>query len=164
MVVGMMVERHRRCTRPARRCAVFPGSISTIPVQRSSVAFVLSFVVIFALLSAVGSYKAYEFTDSVNFCGQFATPSCIRSSWLIWRRRTRGLPVSIATWARAQVGMCSSKLSGMRQVYYTLRGTYPRPIPSPVANSPPGAADLRAVSLAAQVLGRATENLHPLRS
>ena len=36
------------------------------PAQRSTLAFVLSFVVIFAIMSAVGSYKAYEFTDSIK--------------------------------------------------------------------------------------------------
>ena len=30
-----------------------------------------------------------------------------------------------------------SKLSGIRQVYYTARGTYPRPIPTPVQNLRP---------------------------
>src|SRR5437868_3771667 len=29
-----------------------------------------SFLLVFLMLSSVGSYKAYEFTDSVQFCGQ----------------------------------------------------------------------------------------------
>ena len=40
------------------------------PKQRNSVAFLLSFLVIFALLNAVGSFKAYKATESVSFCGQ----------------------------------------------------------------------------------------------
>ena len=56
-----------------------------------------------------------------------------------------------------------SKLSGARQVYYTALGTYPRPIPTPVHNLASGAANLRAVPLAEEVLGRAAEDLHPLR-
>ena len=40
------------------------------PHQRGLIAFFGTFMMVFVLMSAVGSYKAYEFTDSVKFCGQ----------------------------------------------------------------------------------------------
>src|SRR4030095_4330063 len=40
------------------------------PSQRGAVAFFMTFIVVFVLMSVVGSYRAYEYTDSVQFCGQ----------------------------------------------------------------------------------------------
>src|SRR5271165_1535867 len=61
--IGMVIERRRRL-----RAVGVPFHFARLdlnnPAQRSTVAFVLSFVVIFSLISAVGSYQAYEFTDS----------------------------------------------------------------------------------------------------
>jgi len=36
------------------------------PTQRGTIAFFFSFTIVFILMSVVGSYKAYEFTDSVQ--------------------------------------------------------------------------------------------------
>src|SRR5664279_2319797 len=62
--IGMFWER-RRQGQPS-----LPTLDFNSPAQRSSMAFVLSFVVVFLMLSAAGSYRAYEFTDSVQFCGE----------------------------------------------------------------------------------------------
>ena len=40
------------------------------PGQRGAAVFFMTFIVIFVLMSVVGSYRAYEYTDSVQFCGQ----------------------------------------------------------------------------------------------
>ena len=48
-------------------CAARPfirGSISTIATQRSAVISFTTFLVVFVVVSAAGSYKAYEFTES----------------------------------------------------------------------------------------------------
>ena len=41
--------------------------------QRGAFAFFVSFAIVFVALSAAGSYRAYEFTDSIQFCGQLFT-------------------------------------------------------------------------------------------
>ncbi len=136
MVVGMMVERHRR-VKGLRDAARFPRIDLNNPRQRSSVAFVLSFVVIFALLSAVGSYKAYEFTDSVNFCGQLCH-TVMHPEYVAYLASPHARVACVDCHVGPGAGWyVRSKLSGMRQVYYTLRGTYPRPIPTPVQNLRP---------------------------
>lgn len=38
--------------------------------QRSAVISFMTFLIAFVMVSAAGSYKAYEYTDSVQFCGQ----------------------------------------------------------------------------------------------
>ena len=134
--IGMMVERRRRL-----RSVGVPFHFARLdlnnPAQRSTVAFVLSFVVIFALISAVGSYQAYEFTDSVNFCGQLCH-TVMHPEFTAYEAS----PHARVPCVECHVGSgaswyVKSKLSGMRQVYYTARGTYPRPIPTPVENLRP---------------------------
>jgi nitrate/TMAO reductase-like tetraheme cytochrome c subunit len=136
MVVGMMVERHRRA-RGLPDATQFPRIDLNNPNQRSSVAFVLSFVVIFALLSAVGSFKAYEYTDSVQFCGQLCH-TVMHPEFVAYSASPHARVACVDCHVGPGAGWyVRSKMSGLRQVYYTIRGTYPRPIPSPVANLRP---------------------------
>ena len=115
----------------------FPKLDLNNPAQRSTLAFLLSFVVIFSLVSAVGSYKAYEFTDSVNFCGQLCH-TVMYPEFTAYQAsphaRVACVDCHVGSGASWYV---KSKLSGARQVYYTAMGTYPRPIPTPVANLRP---------------------------
>ena len=160
--VGMMVERRRRL-RQAGAPQHFPQLDLNNPAQRSTVAFVLSFVVVFSLISAVGSYKAYEFTDSVQFCGQLCH-TVMHPEFTAYQASPHARVGCVECHVGSGAGWyVKSKLSGARQVYYTAMGTFPRPIPTPVAQPASGAADLRTVPLAEEVLGRAAEDLHPLR-
>jgi nitrate/TMAO reductase-like tetraheme cytochrome c subunit len=136
MVGGMMVERHRRA-RGLPDATPLPRIDLNNPAQRSSVAFVLSFVVIFALLSAVGSFKAYEYTDSVQFCGQLCH-TVMHPEFVAYSASPHARVACVDCHVGPGAGWyVRSKMSGLRQVYYTIRGTYPRPIPSPVANLRP---------------------------
>lgn len=136
--VGMVIERRRRHK--------LVGDVSKYgkldlnsPAQRSALAFVLSFVVIFSLMSAVGSYKAYEFTDSVQFCGQLCHGP-MHPEFTAYQQsahaRVACVECHVGSGANWYV---KAKLSGLRQVYYTAMGTYPRPIPTPVHNLRPAA-------------------------
>ena len=109
------------------------------PAQRSTLAFVLSFVVIFALMSAVGSYRAYEFTDSVTFCGQLCH-SVMGPEFTAYQQSAHARVGCVECHVGSGAGWyVKSKLSGIRQVYYTAMGTFPRPIPTPVHNLRPAA-------------------------
>src|SRR5580704_10242387 len=134
--IGMMIERRRRL-RAVGAPPHFPKLDLNNPAQRSSFAFVLSFIVIFALMSAVGSYKAYEFTDSVQFCGQLCH-TVMHPEFTAYQAsphaRVACVDCHVGSGASWYV---KSKLSGIRQVYYAARGTYPRPIPTPVHNLRP---------------------------
>src|SRR5512146_3279390 len=68
--IGMLLERRRRRRMAPGEVPRFPRLDLNVPSQRSGVAFFFSFTAVFISLSAVGSYRAYEFTDSVQFCGQ----------------------------------------------------------------------------------------------
>src|SRR5271157_1643390 len=134
--IGMVVERRRRLRHVGAPFHFAKFDLNN-PAQRSTFAFVLSFIVIFSLISAVGSYKAYEFTDSVDFCGQLCH-TVMHPEFTAYQAsphaRVACVDCHVGSGASWYV---KSKLSGMRQVYYTAIGTYPRPIPTPVHNLRP---------------------------
>src|SRR5271166_620007 len=136
--VGMMVERRRR-HHTVGDVSKYGKLDLNNPAQRSAVAFVLSFVVIFAMMSAVGSYKAYEFTDSIQFCGQLCH-SVMGPEFTAYQQSAHARVACVECHVGSGASWyVKSKLSGIRQVYYTAMGTFPRPIPTPVHNLRPAA-------------------------
>jgi nitrate/TMAO reductase-like tetraheme cytochrome c subunit len=107
------------------------------PRQRGAVLFLLTFLMVFAVLSAVGSYRAYQYTDSVQFCGQLCH-SVMAPEFTAYQlsphARVRCVDCHVGAGASWYV---QSKLSGARQVFATAFNTYPRPIPTPVHNLRP---------------------------
>jgi nitrate/TMAO reductase-like tetraheme cytochrome c subunit len=107
------------------------------PAQRSTVAFFLSFVVIFVLMSAVGSYRGYEYTDSVEFCGRLCH-TVMHPEFVAHQNSPHARVRCVDCHVGAGAGWyVRSKLSGARQVFKTALDTFPRPIETPVANLRP---------------------------
>lgn len=132
--LGMLIERRRRTHLGAME---FPLLDLNNPKQRSSIAAFLAFVVVFVLISAVGSYRGYEYTDSTEFCGQLCH-TVMHPEFMAHQAsahaRVRCVDCHVGTGAGWYV---RSKLSGTRQVFKTALGTFPRPIETPVANLRP---------------------------
>jgi hypothetical protein len=99
-------------------------------------AFVIFFVgtSIFLLASAVGSYEAFHFTESVEFCGQICH-EVMKPEFVAYQNsphaRVSCVECHVGTGAGWYV---RSKLSGLYQVYAVTLGTVPRPIETPIAN------------------------------
>jgi len=137
-LVGFGVFRERR-----RRLLAIPGAplLPRIdlnqPGQRSRLAFFLSFVFVFILLSTLGSYRAYEFTDSTTFCGELCHtvmhPEHVAHDHSA-HARVSCVECHVGSGASWYV---KSKMSGARQVVKTLLGTYPHPIETPVQDLRP---------------------------
>lgn len=130
--LGMWVERSRRRKMLPGEVPRYPRIDLNNPAQRNAFTFFVSFVGVFIILSAVGSYRAYEFTDSVEFCGQLCH-KVMHPEFTAYQAsphaRVRCVDCHVgpgATW------YVRSKLSGARQVYAVLFNKYPRPIPTPV--------------------------------
>jgi nitrate/TMAO reductase-like tetraheme cytochrome c subunit len=107
------------------------------PSQRGAFAFFLSFVVVFIGMSVIGSYRAYQFTDSVQFCGQLCH-GVMNPEYTAYQLS----PHARVACTECHVGAgatwyVKSKLSGARQVFAAVLNTYPRPIPTPVHNLRP---------------------------
>ena len=109
----------------------------TRPRDRRIFGFFLAGSVVFLLISAIGSYQTYHYTESVQFCGQ-ACHGVMKPEFVTY---TNGPHARVAC-AECHIGKGAnwyvrSKLSGTYQVYATLAHKYPRPIPTPVKNLRP---------------------------
>jgi nitrate/TMAO reductase-like tetraheme cytochrome c subunit len=134
-VIGELRERRRR-----------KGGVSLIsmvqidlsrPRDRRNMAIFLAGAVFFLLLSAVGSYNSYQFTESVEFCGE----TCHTVMKPELTAHALGPHARVAC-AECHIGpgaswFVRSKLSGSYQIYATLFAKYPRPIPTPIKNLRP---------------------------
>ncbi len=137
ILVGALVERRRR-----RRLG--EGEIPRHPIidfnrPRHRRTFVVAGVVMFLffLATAVGSYRTYHFTESVEFCGQ-TCHTVMEPEFTAYQ----GSPHARVACVKCHIGpgadwFVKSKLSGAYQVYATLANTYPRPIPTPIENLRP---------------------------
>ena len=109
----------------------------TRPRDRRLLGFFLAGSVLFLLISALGSYQTYHFTESVQFCGQ-ACHGVMKPEYITYLHS----PHARVACAECHIGKGAnwyvrSKLSGTYQVYATLADKYPRPIPTPVKNLRP---------------------------
>ncbi len=109
----------------------------SIPENRKSFGIFLACATFFLLLSAVGSYQTYHFTESVQFCGQ-ACHTVMEPEMVTYLQG----PHARVSCAECHIGKgagwwVKSKLSGTYQVYATALDKYPRPIPTPIKNLRP---------------------------
>ena len=133
MLAGILLERRKKVA----PTAFYPRIDLNDPTQRGAVFSFVTFLIVFAVVSAAGSYKAYEFTESVSFCGQLCH-TVMSPEYTAYQLS----PHARVACADCHVGpgatwFVKSKLSGSRQVFATVFHTFPRPIPTPVQNLRP---------------------------
>ena len=133
MVAGVLIERRKKVV----STQFYPRLDLNDPTQRSAVISFTTFLVVFVVVSTAGSYKAYEFTESVSFCGQLCH-TVMSPEYTAYQLS----PHARVACADCHVGpgatwFVKSKLSGSRQVFAAIFNTFPRPIPSPVKNLRP---------------------------
>jgi nitrate/TMAO reductase-like tetraheme cytochrome c subunit len=107
------------------------------PHDRRLLAFFIPCTAAFLLLTAMGSYHTYHFTESVQFCGE-SCHTVMKPELTSYRHS----PHARVACAECHIGAGAewyvrSKLSGTYQVYATLAHKYPTPIPTPVKNLRP---------------------------
>ncbi|PKL83618.1 MAG: cytochrome C [Ignavibacteriae bacterium HGW-Ignavibacteriae-3] len=92
---------------------------------------------IFLFLTAFGSYEAFHYTESVEFCGKLCH-SVMAPEYIAYQNSPHAKVACVA----CHVGegadwYVRSKLSGLYQVYAVTLGTVPRPIETPISNLRP---------------------------
>ncbi len=92
---------------------------------------------IFLLLTAIGSYQTYHFTESVVFCGQ-ACHEVMKPEFITYSHS----PHARVSCSECHIGSganwyVKAKISGTYQVYATAFDKYPRPIETPISNLRP---------------------------
>jgi hypothetical protein len=91
----------------------------------------------FAVISAVGIYQAYHYTDSAVFCG-ITCHTVMNPEFTTYQDSPHARVRCVACHIGPGAGWYArSKLSGLYQVYATIADKYPRPIPTPISNLRP---------------------------
>jgi len=107
------------------------------PKTRNAI-IIFSVVSIFFVISTIiGSYKAFHYSESVEFCGKLCH-KVMQPEYVAYQNS----PHARVKCAECHVGegtsfYVKSKISGMRQIFKYTMNTYPRPISTPIENLRP---------------------------
>ena len=105
--------------------------------HRNALMIFVAGTILFLILSGVGSYEAYHFTESVEFCG-LTCHKVMEPEYTTYQHSSHAR----VSCAECHVGSgadwyVKSKLSGLYQVYSVLFNKYPRPIETPITSLRP---------------------------
>jgi hypothetical protein len=130
--IGMIIKRRKMSREVDPKKTRYPLiDLNDVRHRNAFVVFTIATVVIL-FLSTFGSFEAYHFTESVDFCGtlchQVMEPE---------HTAYQNSPHANVTCVECHVGSgadwyVKSKLSGLQQVYAVLTKTYPQPIETPL--------------------------------
>jgi hypothetical protein len=137
ILIGVLRERRRRRSLVPGEVSPYPRIDLNLPRQRNAFLVVVVVTFVFLMFTALGSYRTYEFTESVQFCGR-TCHAVMTPEYTAYQNSSHARVACVqchigpgATW------FVKSKLSGSYQVYATIFDKYPRPIPTPVKNLRP---------------------------
>ena len=93
--------------------------------------------VFFLIITAVGGYEAFHYSESVNFCGT-TCHDVMKPEYVAYQNSPHARVACVS----CHVGpgadwYAKSKMSGLYQVYAVMADKYPRPIATPIANLRP---------------------------
>jgi uncharacterized membrane protein YhaH (DUF805 family) len=133
ILIGMMV--HRKRTRNADR--PWPVVDLNDPKKRQKLVVISVFSFFFLMVSAVGSYEAFNFTESVEFCGKLCH-QVMEPEYVTYMHSPHARVACVECHVGEGAGWyVKSKLSGLYQVYSVIFHKYPRPIETPIQNLRP---------------------------
>jgi hypothetical protein len=129
--IGFLYESKRRPRPPDAVLQAFQMAVSD-RLARRRIIFVILLTLVNLIILALAGGSATTYMDSVEFCGRLCH-SVMAPEFNAYQRsphsRVKCVECHIgegATW------MVKSKISGLRQVWSVLTGSYHRPVPSPV--------------------------------
>lgn len=140
IILGMVIERRRRRRFPDSDIPDYPRIDLNDPRQRRIVFTLVGVSFIFIFMSAFGSYRAYQYSESVEFCGK-TCHSVMKPEYVAFlatsHARIRCVDCHVGHGAESYA---RSKLNGARQLYSLAFNNYSRPIKTPVHNMRPANA------------------------
>jgi nitrate/TMAO reductase-like tetraheme cytochrome c subunit len=136
IAVGVWRERRRRrMGMPASRMSLTLDL--NIPHHRTTLTFFSTMTIILFLFTAYGSYRAFEWTESTEFCGT-TCHSVMEPEFTAYQHSPHARVKCVDCHVGSGAGWyVRSKLSGAYQVYAVAVNNYPRPIPTPIQNLRP---------------------------
>ena len=137
VILGVILERRRRRKNPDAGLPRYPILDLNDASRRRSLVIISCLLFAFLFMSAFGSYRAFEYTESVEFCGQ-QCHTVMKPEFVAYNAsphaRVRCVECHVGGGAEWYV---RSKLNGMRQLYAVTFHTYNKPIQTPVHNMRP---------------------------
>jgi len=129
---GALWERRRRRRLAPGQIPEFPRIDMNVPRQRHTLIAVALVTFALLLLTALGSYRTYHYTESVAFCGRLCH-SVMKPEYTAHQLS----PHARVACVRCHIGPSAgwyvkSKISGAYQVWATVFNKYSRPIPAPI--------------------------------
>lgn len=104
---------------------------------RATIVRVSILTFIFLIVSAMGSYQAFRFTESVEFCGKLCH-RVMEPEYVTYQNSPHArVPCVDCHVGEGADWYVKSKLSGLYQVYATVLDKYPCPIPTPIKDLRP---------------------------
>ena len=127
-----MLKKVRKVETPEEQALRWPVFNMNLKNHRNSLIKVSIVTFLFLIASAMGSYQAFHYTESVDFCGKLCH-SVMEPEHTTYLNSSHARVACVechvgegASW------YVKSKLSGLYQVYSVLFHKYPKPIPTPV--------------------------------
>lgn len=139
MVIGLllipigMMFRKRRHSKEQR----WPVLDMNNPHSRQSLIVVSIFTFLFLIVSAMGSYEAFNYTESVDFCGKLCH-KVMEPEYTTYLHSPHARVACVECHVGEGAGWyVKSKLSGLYQVYSVMFHKYSQPIGTPLKNLRP---------------------------
>jgi nitrate/TMAO reductase-like tetraheme cytochrome c subunit len=137
VMVGRFFERRRRHRASPDEIPAYPSLNLNDPRSRKALFVFLLLTFVFVSASAFGSYRGYEYTESVNFCGE-TCHSVMSPEFTAYKAGSHAKIECVACHVGSGPGWyVKMKINGVRQLYSLAFNKYSRPIPSPVHNLRP---------------------------
>jgi hypothetical protein len=137
VVVGAIVERRRRHRAAPEDVLRYPKLDLNEAHTRRAILIFLVVTFVFLSASAFGSYRAFEYTESVSFCGE-TCHTVMRPEFMAYQAGAHARVRCVDCHVGSGAGWYArSKLSGAYQLYSVTFNKYSRPIGTPVHNLRP---------------------------
>ena len=137
VLVGRMLERRRRHRAAPSEVAAYPKLDLNDPRARRAFFIFLVVTFLFVSASAFGSYRGFEYTESVSFCGE-TCHTVMRPEFTAYKAGSHARVACVGCHVGPGAGWyVRSKLSGAYQLYSVTFNKYSRPISTPVHNLRP---------------------------
>lgn len=133
ILAGMVIQRRRKGD-PEKP---WPVLDLNLPNQRQKLVMVSIFTFLFLIVSAMGSYEAFNYTESVDFCGKLCH-KVMEPEYVTYLHSPHARVACVDCHVGEGAGWyVKSKLSGLYQVYSVLFHKYHQPIETPIKNLRP---------------------------
>ncbi len=143
LIIGLLLiafgiyREHRFDLKGKHREHILPKLDLNDPKHRRAFIIFSVGTILLLVFSAFGSYEAYEFTDSVQFCGTICH-KVMNPEYTAYQNSPHAHVACVKCHIGPGAGwFVRSKISGSYQVYSVLFNKYPRPIPTPIKNLRP---------------------------